>query len=494
MTSAEAVSQSPVLQQTFLDDVATVARSLEKTLRDIRLSTNSFPKLEDVLTQQLKPTALEHDLLDLNLFITLSGEYLQLVPLDVSVGLTDDAKARTRGPHEALRNQYVGNNLWGQRHWKQFYDDSVRLSIDATIARLEVNLNNFGTILARSAAEDLPGKTFIPVGGINSSYIGSLRVQAYRNAGLRLYEDPERMFTLSFRALAAKKGWLTRSADGTYSLAKNGKDLLSELQDVGLTEQLFEQYTGARIIIDSPPTAVRSPAFSDGIPVSDGSPFSPSGASVEFRLLSASTWTNGRDALQKACGRSIQQGRMSYHPMYVLDGQIINRPLTIKEDLRARLRDWNLGERCNDSCASITYGPNGLFKIVLISDTLLRLPVGSNQHYARIPYDSLIEDGVNVKEFNRARVISGRGLSRAEALNEEVWQFVAAEALIPYVAREWQDRDDDDSAMGIDLCSEPQVGETRALLVNCLYNSNLNASNSLYSWSAFARVVANRAR
>ena len=460
------------VQRTFLDDVAIVAHSLELTLRELRLSTQSFPKLETVLTEQLKPTAIQDHLLDLPAFIALAGEYLHAVPLDVSIGLTDDAKAQNRGPHEALRNQYVGSNLFGQNHWKQFYDDPVRVGIDARVSKLEADLNSFGTILARTAAKDLPGETFIPIGGINSSYIGSLRVQAYRNAGLRLYEDPERMFTLSFRALAQKKGWITRATNGNYQLAKNGPELISQLHDVGLSEQLFEQYTGAHINLTPAPLAAATPLRTPAGSVSD---FTGRGINL---MNQTSTWAQGYHAL-----RAIPLERDSPHPRYDLSTQTgpvtFYRPLTLGENLRARIVDarahnnnvaqapsWS---KWNDSCTAIIYGQSGKFKVQKISHDLLDLAPDFRQAFFQGRYETVSADGVNAMEFERRNVKYNEGLTQEEVLRHPFWQFVAdgnTDALRDYTQLQWAGKQPKYKGMGVWLRDSPQNGELRALFVD----------------------------
>ncbi len=494
--------EAPIIKRTFLDDVSTIAKSLEETLRSLRLREESFTTLEDLLTNQQKPTALNDDLLNLSEFITLAGEYLKLVPLDVSLGLTNHVKARTRGPHEALRNQYVGNNLFGKLNWNEFYNDPIRNAIDTQLTTLETNLNSFGTILTRHAVQDIPGQPFIPLGGINHSYIGSLRVQAYRNAGLRLYEDPERMFTLSFRALALKRGWINRTTQGSYQLAKDGSKIIQELHNNNLTEQLFEQYTGVRVNltpIPLPPVQTpHPPAISGGTSAGSVSDFA--GRRI-IAIDRASTWAQGYHAL-----RACVVERDNPHPRYEMNTQTgpitFYRPLTFGENLRARIVDAqahnnNVGQayswnRPNDSCTAIIYGHNGKFKVQTISRDLLDLAPDFGDSFVQKQYNSVDTDNGNAMEFNRRSAKYNELLTREEVLCHPFWQFVAdgnIDVLRDYTQLQWAGKKADYKGMGVWISDSPQNGELRALYVdNRNYNSNAYGSYYLYNNGFFLRV------
>ncbi len=207
------------------------------------------------------------------------------------------------------------------------------------------------------------------------------------------------------------------------------------------------------------------------------------------------TWAQGYHALQDVCKADEQAGRTVQHPTHVLDGKTIYRPLTVEENMLARIGNWDLGQKWNDSCSAITYGPNGRIKISLISDALLRLPRDFNKLSLNIGYDSLVADGVNVREFNRADGIYDTPLTKSQAKAHPVWQFAAGNALDQYVERQWQGKNSDYAAMGTCLFSNPQVGETRALCVGNHNSSNFGCKNyDPYVNGSFARVVPIRAR
>ncbi len=205
------------------------------------------------------------------------------------------------------------------------------------------------------------------------------------------------------------------------------------------------------------------------------------------------TWAQGYHALQDVCKADEQAGRTVQHPTHVLDGKTIYRPLTVEENMLARIGNWDLGQKWNDSCSAITYGPNGLFKISLVSDALLRLPQEFNQTSTRMEYDSLIADDVNVREFNRADGIYDTPLTKSQAKAHPVWQFAGGNALDPYVDRQWEGQNSNYTAMNTHLVSNPQVGEMRALFVNDQYDSSLGGNYDLYDCGSFARVVSIRA-
>ena len=206
-------------------------------------------------------------------------------------------------------------------------------------------------------------------------------------------------------------------------------------------------------------------------------------------------WAQGYRALQDVCKADEQAGRTVQHPTHVLDGKTIYRPLTVEENMLVRIGNWDLGVQWNDSCSAITYGPNGLFKISLVSDDLLRLPRDFNQRTIYVDYDSLEVDGDNVKEFTRADMVSGHFLTDSQVKADPVWQFVAGNALDQYVNRQWQGKKQDHTAMGTYLPYNPRVGETRALFVINHYYSFLHGNYDLFSsdCGSFARVVSIRA-
>ncbi len=211
-------------------------------------------------------------------------------------------------------------------------------------------------------------------------------------------------------------------------------------------------------------------------------------SSVEL-MKTETTWPKGRWALEVACIADAASSGYDIHPTVLVARKKYFRPFTIEENMRARLLNWELGRILNDSCASITYGPEGRFKIALISEALLRLPVDFDNDFTLVNYDSLQADDVIVKEFDRDNGIYDRGLNRTEALNHEVWQFVARDTLAPYVARQWQGQLESYTAMVVYLCPNPQVGETRAFCVYNHNNSYLIASDYLNNFSVFARVL-----
>ncbi len=210
-------------------------------------------------------------------------------------------------------------------------------------------------------------------------------------------------------------------------------------------------------------------------------------SSVEL-MKTETTWPKGRWALEVACIADAASSGYDIHPTVLVARKKYFRPFTIEENMRARLLNWELGRILNDSCASITYGPKGRFKITLVSLALLRLPLDFDNDFTLVNYDSLQADDVIVKEFDRDNGIYDRGLKRTEALNQEVWQFVARDTLAPYVARQWQGQLESYTAMVVYLCPNPQVGETRPLCVSNLNYSNLGAGSSLSSYGIFARI------
>ncbi len=216
------------------------------------------------------------------------------------------------------------------------------------------------------------------------------------------------------------------------------------------------------------------------------------GKSVEL-MPQTRTWAQGYHSLQAACYQDQQAGLSVLHPTHVLDGEAIYRPLTVEEIMLARLNNWDLGTRWDDSCSSITYGPNGLFKISLISDALLHIHERARPSLIIVEYDSLVADGINVQEFNGADGLYNTLLTKAQAKAHPVWQFAGRNTLDQYVERQWEGQSSNYTAMNTHLVPNLPVGETRALFVKSHGDSNLIGGWN-DSGGSFTRVMSSRAQ
>ena len=116
------------------------------------------------------------------------------------------------------------------------------------------------------------------------------------------------------------------------------------------------------------------------------------------------TYALGVDALRE----SYENGECSLQPTYIqLDGSRIVRALSFKENLQARIEDYNIlnnpdgsaktdDERLKlfnkwlDSCTGIAYKAGTTkFKIVHQSMDLIEIPSEFNQQFMQIDYDSI---------------------------------------------------------------------------------------------------------
>ncbi len=214
----------------------------------------------------------------------------------------------------------------------------------------------------------------------------------------------------------------------------------------------------------------------------------------------ASTWAQGYHALRDACDADARAGLTVRQPTCVLDGQTIYRPLTLGEDLRARLADarahnndvaqapsW---KRLTDSCTAIIYGTDKKFKIQKISRDLLNLPPEFSQHFIEVRYDTI--HGVDVAEFDRRDAKYNEKLTREEVLRHPFWQFVAdgdSDLLHEYTQLQWAGKQAGYKGMAVWLRESPKNGELRALFVSNLNNdSYANGNDSLSGSVPFLRV------
>ncbi len=218
-------------------------------------------------------------------------------------------------------------------------------------------------------------------------------------------------------------------------------------------------------------------------------------------MPTASTWARGYHALRDACAADARAGLIVHQPTYVLDGQTtIYRPLTLGEDLRARIVDarahsnniaqassWN---SWNNSCTAIIYGTDGKFKVQKISQDLLDLAPDFKQQFVEVHYNTI--RSVDVAEFDRRDAKYNERLTREEVLHHPFWQFVAdgnIDVLRDYTQLQWAGKKDDYRGMAVWLADCPYNGELRALFVS--YHDNLSNACGVFNLNydvSFLRV------
>ena len=149
-----------------------------------------------------------------------------------------------------------------------------------------------------------------------------------------------------------------------------------------------------------------------------------------YDLVSADSWFSALQALR-------QQGSSK---TTVINGQTYVRPLTLKENLQARIEDYNTSvnqdgtqrteeERMRffttwlDSCSGIHYlARTKKFKIVPVSNELITLTQAPVNDYLSVPYAQ-----TSGTKLDSARGKYNQGLSRAEVLEHPAWRAAVEE-------------------------------------------------------------------
>ena len=219
----------------------------------------------------------------------------------------------------------------------------------------------------------------------------------------------------------------------------------------------------------------------------------------------ARTYVLGVEALREysAKGYSMQS-------LYTrTDGSWIVRALTFKENLQARVEDYNtlknadgsvktdderlrLFNRWNDSCTGISYKAGATkFKIVHQSLDLIEIPSEFNSEFMRIDYNS-----INGIELDSSDAKYGTLLSKEEVICHPAWLAAVendnvllseyADIVFNLLKEKYKKKD----GMGFWVRQNTETDELRALLVNYLNsNSSANGNCNLSGGGSFLLVA-----
>ena len=207
------------------------------------------------------------------------------------------------------------------------------------------------------------------------------------------------------------------------------------------------------------------------------------------------TYAKGVHNLQKAC----QKRTASPHPTYTKpDGSLIYRPLTFKENLEARVTDYEnnkdteerkrLFKRWNDSCTGLAYKKGATkFKLIHLSPELITIPEDFKQGYIKVDYDAI--SGV---ELDKKDATYNTLLSPSQIEVHPAW--LAALEDDAHLLKTYRDivfaERKTDTAMGFWLRNEIVEDQLRALFVYNLYNYSIaDGNNNLSNYGSFLHVA-----
>jgi len=206
------------------------------------------------------------------------------------------------------------------------------------------------------------------------------------------------------------------------------------------------------------------------------------------------TYAKGAHALREACKAETD----SPHPQFVLDDESrIYRPLTFKEDIEARVTDYennkDTEERVrlfqrNDSCTGIVYKSNtAKFKIVPLCKELITIDEDFREASVAVEYDAI--EGI---ELDRAAGKYNVHLTKSEVLAHEGWRAAVEEDL--ELLKTYRDivftETKKAATMVFSVLDEPTPDQLKVLSTGYLSgNSDAYGSGDLSNGGHFLQVV-----
>ena len=374
---------------------------------------------------------------------------------EMVTGIKKDRFSYTVNPLDDNASRFSHTvDCWRERHYSK--KNSINRLVEEQIRLRLLNAVKQG---ASTIAQTL-GLSYLPQPSLNGTLAHSMAQytqELYQQTGVQ-GEEPVRLYQLCFQALAQAKGW-DKLED---------KDLLKVLDAEGIPVKEFAELTGREI----------KPSAEPVIEVEENNAVqihSSPAATSRYDLVSAPSWFSAFQELRrKGSGKTI-----------VINGQTYVRPFTLKENLQARIEDYNIlinqdgtkrteEERKRffdtwlDSCSGIHYlARTKKFKIVPVSNELITLAQAPTENYLSVPYAQTLGT-----EFDSARGNYTQNLSRAEFLEQPAWLAAVEEdrALLGEafdVMRTVKKAPADWKGMGFYvLLSNQEQGELRPLFTN----------------------------
>ncbi len=222
-----------------------------------------------------------------------------------------------------------------------------------------------------------------------------------------------------------------------------------------------------------------------------------------------STYALGVQALRQACQRELNADPR--HRFVRPDGSRIYRPLKFKDNLQARVENYNtlhnpdgtersradrlkLFSRWQDSCMGAAYlAESTRFKLIPECEQLITIPADFNGAFLEAPYNTW-----NVPELDSAArgAKFNQDLSASEVLEQPGWRAAAEEDIDllrgyrDIVFAELQQQYRRDKGMGFYVRQNTPTDELRALFVHILgLGSYADGRDDLFSLGSFLRVA-----
>jgi len=377
---------------------------------------------------------------------------------EMVTGIKKDRFSYTVNPLDDNASRFSHTvDCWRERHYSK--KNSINRLVEEQIRLRLLNAVKQG---ASTIAQTL-GLSYLPQPSLNGTLAHSMAQypqELYQQTGVQ-GEEPVRLYQLCFQALAQAKGW-DKLED---------KDLLKVLDAEGIPVKEFAELTGREI--------------------------KPSAAAIgRCNLVSANSWFSALQKLRRqGSGKTI-----------AINGQTYVHPFTMKENLQARIEDYNIltnpnntrrtEEECSrffntwlDSCSGIHYlAGTTRFKIIPRSNELITLTQAPRENYLAVPYTQ-----TSGTELNSTRGKYNQDLRRAEVMEHPAWRAAVEEdrALLGEafdVMRTVKKAPADWKGMGFYVWSNHAQDELRPVFVNDLgRGGNASGGNLFCSGGRFLR-------
>jgi len=219
------------------------------------------------------------------------------------------------------------------------------------------------------------------------------------------------------------------------------------------------------------------------------------------------TYALGLHALQEVCAKENNPN----HPQFTLpDKSMIYRPLTFKENIQARVENYEtthnpngsertieerlslITERWDDSCTAVVYKAGATkFKILPISEHLIALNRDFKEDFMRTDYNTIVGSELDSKNGTYNLVMSlDSVLKHAGWLAAVEGDGALLRSYANIIFTELKRRYNTTKGMGFWVRQNTPTDELRALFVIYLdYNSNADGDDNLYDYGSFLRAA-----
>jgi hypothetical protein len=212
------------------------------------------------------------------------------------------------------------------------------------------------------------------------------------------------------------------------------------------------------------------------------------------------TYAKGVHALQEECKKENNQNHPEYNDIY--------RPLTFRENIEARVNDFNtikdetgknrsqddrlrFFNKWLDSCAGIAYKKGSTkFKIIRVCEPLIVIDKNFNDGF--IPFDY---SKIQCAELDSSNgIYNSSSLTKQQFLDHEAWKTaIDDKPLQEEYAKIYFDVLKKTSGLGFYVRQNTNKDELRALCVDSLdYDSNAYGNSNLDNLGSFLRVAQRR--